>query len=153
MMVHQLDEIAKLAMQQALQESQAQAQAQAQTPAQVPSQLQNLPAANPQPRIDGIRIPEIQKYSGESGRFRAFTAEIKRQFWARPDVFQSDHNKIWFISSHLAGHAALWFDNLIDTQSPLLSDFKGFENEFQKRFSDPGHQARAITQLHSCRQS
>ncbi|OMH81887.1 hypothetical protein AX774_g4648, partial [Zancudomyces culisetae] len=66
MMVHHLDEIAKLAMQQALQESQAQAQAQAQTPAQVPSQLQNLPAANPQPRIDGIRILEIQKYSEES---------------------------------------------------------------------------------------
>ncbi|OMH80615.1 Retrotransposon-derived protein PEG10, partial [Zancudomyces culisetae] len=88
-------------------------------------------------------------------------AQIRRQFWAKSDAFSTDKKKIAYISAHFTGHASTWFDDILEseaklpvtsTEPKLLESYEAFMESFKLRFSDPGHQSRAIQQLHELKQ-
>ncbi|OMJ23865.1 hypothetical protein AYI70_g1966, partial [Smittium culicis] len=65
----------------------------------------------------GYKIPEIEKFSGLPEKYPIFMAAIKRQLWASPNAFSTDHLKISFVSAHLTDSAALWFEAQLDANS------------------------------------
>ncbi|OMH80913.1 Retrotransposon-derived protein PEG10 [Zancudomyces culisetae] len=99
-----------------------------------------------------IKVPDIDKFNGDPRKFHDFLSAIENQFWARPDMFETDHVKIWFISSHLSETASKWFDILRAKGSIETKEYKEFLALFKKCFSDPGRTTRALHQLNQCRQ-
>ncbi|OMH78820.1 hypothetical protein AX774_g7782, partial [Zancudomyces culisetae] len=65
------------------------------------------------------KTPEIEKFSGAAEQFVPFMAQIRRQFWAKSDAFSTDKKKIAFISAHFTGHAATWFDDILESEAKL----------------------------------
>ncbi|OMH79669.1 Retrotransposon-derived protein PEG10, partial [Zancudomyces culisetae] len=105
------------------------------------------------------KTPEIEKFSGAAEQFVPFMAQIRRQFWAKSDAFPTEKKKIAFISAHLSGHAATWFDDILESEAQLpetapklLSSYEEFMKSFKLRLSDPGHKSRAVQQLHQLKQ-
>ncbi|PVU95619.1 hypothetical protein BB559_002676 [Furculomyces boomerangus] len=63
-----------------------------------PVELDN--PVNPTPEVF-LKLPNATKFDGNPNNYREFTATMNFYFWAREDLFQSNKNKIIFISSHL----------------------------------------------------
>ncbi|PVV03330.1 hypothetical protein BB560_002204 [Smittium megazygosporum] len=84
-----------------------------------------------------LRLPDTNKFDGDPTKFKEFMSQMSLHFWAKPETFSSDHNKIAFIGAHLVGTASTWFGELIMGNSQQLSNFEAFMQLFSKNFSDP----------------
>ncbi|OMJ09524.1 Retrotransposon-derived protein PEG10, partial [Smittium culicis] len=99
-----------------------------------------------------LKLPDAVRFDGSSSSYKAFISSMSLYFWARPEIFNEDRNRIVYIGAHLSGSATVWFGNLITDNSPTIHSFSLFIQEFSRNFSDPSEGIRARGQIRKLRQ-
>ncbi len=103
-----------------------------------------------QPKSLKISLPD--KFDGNRQNFRGFVNQVNLVFRMQPDVYDTDVLKIGFLGGLLTGPALKWFSPLLEKESPLLNDVKGFMVEFEANFGDLDGIRTATTKLRALKQ-
>ncbi|OLY82181.1 Retrotransposon-like protein 1 [Smittium mucronatum] len=99
-----------------------------------------------------LKLPDAVRFDGSPANYQAFMSSMSLYFWARPEVFNEERNRIVYIGAHLSGPASVWFGNLISDNSQTIQSFPLFVQEFSRNFSDPSSGIRARGQIRKLRQ-
>ncbi|PVV02236.1 hypothetical protein BB560_003315 [Smittium megazygosporum] len=94
-----------------------------------------------------LRLPDTNKFDGDPKKFKELMSQMLLHFWAKPETFCSEHNKIAFIGAQIIGTASTWFGKLILGNSSALNKFELFSSLFAQNFSDPTFAVKAQTRL------
>lgn len=79
-------------------------------------------------------IPFPSRFHGESGRLPEFIVQTMSYMLVNEDYFNSDAMKVAFLISLLAGEAEDWVVPYIQTDSPILCDYRAFVDEMKQYF-------------------
>lgn len=92
------------------------------------------------------------KFDGNKYYARDFINQVKLIFQLQPSRYHNDYVKVGFIGTLLTGSAASWFSPFLEQNSPVLSSFDLFIQEFNAAFGDfdraivAANEIRALTQ-------
>ena len=81
-----------------------------------------------------LASPEF--YTGNRKKSRAFLLQLRNVFYAQPDRFRSDQNKVAYAISFLRDTAFAWVAPLVERNSDFLSTFERFAEHFLVSFGD-----------------
>lgn len=108
---------------------------------------QAVHGAIPRPKPN-IPVKAPNEFTGRDAlKLRPFLQSCQLNFAANPHNFQRDESKVYFAISYLEDVAAQWAATLSLEQSPSLSNWNLFEENFKKTFGDPGDEEAAIQEL------
>ena len=101
-------------------------------------QLQNQIAQRPAqaPTTLEPKLTPATKFSGSQNEFRGFISIMKNALALQPNQYPTDQAKVGFVSNFLTGTALKWFSPLVETNSPLLSDYPAFLTEMELTFGN-----------------
>lgn len=87
-----------------------------------------------QVRPPSCPVPFPSRFHGESGRLPEFVVQTMSYMLVNEDYFSSDAMKVAFLISLLAGEAEDWVVPYIQTDSPILCDYRAFVDEMKQYF-------------------
>lgn len=80
-----------------------------------------------------LAMPE--RITGDSAKFNSFMTQCHLQFMCKAAALPDDAAKVAFVISYLVGNAAEWAVPLVETNDPLLYDYKIFQDKMRSLFS------------------
>ena len=98
------------------------------------------------------KLPFPENFDGNISRYRDFLSAVQNVFGMNPAVYSTDEIKCRFIGSLCTKDALSWFRQLITVDSPLLTHFDAFLDEFDANFNDPHAQRHAQDAIKRLRQ-
>jgi retrotransposon gag protein len=98
------------------------------------------------------RISLPDKFDGTRSEFRGFINQVKLIIQLHPQRYPNGIAQVGLIGTLLSKAALAWFAPLVETDSPLLADFKAFLKEFEATFGDSERARTAATKLRNLRQ-
>ena len=118
--------------------------------------LQAATTVRPHPIIDPFAIePNVSlpdKFDGMRSRLRGFINQICLIIRLQPQRYSDDFRRVGLIGTLLTGQAQAWFAPLVETSSPLLTDFKEFLTDFEATFGETDKQRSALNKLYVLQQ-
>ena len=119
-----------------------------------PTHHASAPYTAPTPHYDPIE-PNVSlpaKFDGTKSHCRDFLNQVRLIFQLQPRRYPDDRTRIGFIGTLLTGTAAAWFSPLFENNSPSLTDFARFTQEFEENFGDFDRATTAANQIRNLRQ-
>ena len=121
--------------------------------------VQELQAATtviPHPIIDHFSVePNVSlpdKFDGTRSRLRGFINQIRLIIRLQPRRYSDDFRRVGLIGTLLTGQAQAWFAPLVETSSPLLTDFEEFLTDFEATFGETDKRRTALNKLYALQQ-
>ena len=102
---------------------------------------------NPEPKIS---LPN--KFDGTRQNYRGFINQVKLIIQLHPHRYPSEQTKVGLVGTLLSGTALSWFAPLMETQSPLLSDFAAFLVELEATFGNADKERSSATKIRALKQ-
>jgi hypothetical protein len=110
-----------------------------------PQPLATSPSLEPK-----VCLPE--KFDGSKSRLRGFLNQIRLIFLLQPRRYAEDFQRVGLLGTLLTGSAQSWFAPLVETSSPLLTNFPAFVAELEATFGDTDRRRTAFNRLYSLQQ-
>ncbi|XP_050997504.1 retrotransposon Gag-like protein 8C [Acomys russatus] len=79
-------------------------------------------------------IPFPELYDGDTELLPDFIVQTGSYMFVDEKTFNCDENKVTFLITRLKGRALQWVIPYIESDSPLLSDYRGFLAEMKRVF-------------------
>jgi Retrotransposon gag protein len=102
-----------------------------------------------------VSLPKIalpKQFDGTVSAYRDFMASVRNIFAIHAPRYPTDEIKCRFVGSLLTGDALSWFRYLIETDSPLLTNFEAFVTDLAANYDDPHAQRHAQDALKRLKQ-
>ena len=106
-------------------------------------------------RSSSTREPNVSlldKFDGTRSRLRGFINQIRLIIHLQPRCYSDDFRRVRLIGTLLTGQAQAWFVPLVETSSPLLTDFQAFLTEFEATFRETDKRRAALNKLYVLQQ-
>ncbi|XP_049623501.1 protein LDOC1 [Suncus etruscus] len=87
-----------------------------------------------QVRPPSCPVPFPETFNGESARLPEFIVQTTSYMLVNENRFCNDAMKVAFLISLLSGEAEEWVVPYIETDSPILSDYRAFIDEMKQCF-------------------
>jgi hypothetical protein len=97
-----------------------------------------------------VSLPD--KFDGTRSRLRGFINQIRLIIRLQPRRYSEGFQQVGLIGTLLTGQAQAWFAPLVETSSPLLTNFQAFLTEFEATFGETDKRRTALNKLYALQQ-
>ena len=94
-----------------------------------------------------VSLPD--KFDGMRSRLRGFINQICLIIRLQPQRYSDDFQRVGLISMLLTGQAQAWFAPLVETSSPLLTDFEEVHTDFEVTFGETNKRSATLNKLYA----
>ena len=108
------------------------------------------PIMDPSATEPNVSLPD--KFDGTRSRLRGFINQIRLIIRLQPRRYSDEFRQVGLIGTLLTGQAQAWFAPLVETSSPLLTDFQAFLTEFEETFGETDKRRAALNKLYALQQ-
>ena len=102
----------------------------------------------PLPPMRSAKVSPPEMYSGDRHKLYLYLSKCRHNFLSRPELFQTEHQKVLFASGYLDGAAYNWFQPLLDQYSRAMDNpaeespaefqsFQQYAKSLESTFGDP----------------